>query len=141
MRACGPAPRIAVALAAVGFIAPGLAAEKLEAGAAAKGELAYVRYCVSCHGKTGRGDGPLAADLRIPVPDLTTLASRSGGTYPYDRVVRIIASGDTVRGHGTEDMPAWGDAFKKTKGTEAKTVEEAIRNLAEHLRSLQRSTK
>ena len=132
---------MAVTLAAVGFSVPGLAAEELDAGAVATGELAYARYCVSCHGKTGRGDGPLAADLRIPVPDLTTLASRSGGTYPHDRVVRIIASGDTVRGHGTEDMPAWGDAFKKTKGTEAKTVEDAIRNLAEHLRSLQRSTK
>jgi mono/diheme cytochrome c family protein len=133
--------RMAVALAAVGFIAPGLAAERPDAGSLAKGELAYVRYCVSCHGKTGLGDGPLAADLRIPVPDLTTLASRSGGTYPYDRVVRIIARGDAVRGHGTEDMPAWGDAFKKTRGTEARTIEDAIRNLAEHLRSLQRSTR
>lgn len=141
MRSRGPLLRMAVALAAVGFVAAGLGAEKPDAGAVAKGELAYVRYCVSCHGKTGRGDGPLAADLRIPVPDLTTLASRSGGTYPSDRVFRIIASGETVRGHGTADMPAWGDAFKKTKGTEAKTVEGAIRNLAEYLRSLQRSTR
>jgi hypothetical protein len=46
-----------------------------------------------------------------------------------------------VRGHGTADMPAWGDAFKKTKGTETKTVEDAIRNLAEYLRSLQRPAK
>jgi mono/diheme cytochrome c family protein len=140
MRARGLLLRTAVACVGIVLAAPAIAADKPGAPAA-KGELAYTRYCVACHGPTGRGDGPLAGDLRIPVPDLTTLSARSGGTYPYDRVVRIIGSGDTVRSHGTADMPAWGDAFKKTKGTEAKTVEDAIRNLAEYLRSLQRSTK
>jgi mono/diheme cytochrome c family protein len=136
-------PRIAVSLVAVGLaVAPVLgAAEKLDAAAATKGETTYVRYCVSCHGKTGKGDGPLAGDLRVAVPDLTTLASRSGGTFPFDRVVRIIGSGEAVRGHGTEDMPAWGDAFKKTKGIEEKTVEAAVRNLAHYLLSVQRPAK
>ena len=126
------------------FVAPSrvqAADKKPDVGAAKKGELTYVRYCVSCHGKDAKGDGPLANDLRVPVPDLTMVSARSGGNYPYDRVVRIIQSGETVRGHGTADMPAWGDAFKKTKGTETGTVEAAIRNLAKYLRSLQRSTK
>ncbi len=135
-------PRIAVSLVAVGLaVAPVLGAAELDAAAATKGETTYVRYCVSCHGKTGKGDGPLAGDLRVAVPDLTTLASRSGGTFPFDRVVRIVSSGEPVRGHGTEDMPAWGDAFKKTKGTEEKTVEAAVRNLAHYLWSVQHSAK
>jgi mono/diheme cytochrome c family protein len=103
----------------------------------AKGRIVYVRYCVSCHGKEARGDGPLAKDLRVPVPDLTTLAARSGGAYPLDRVVRIVSRGNEVRGHGTADMPAWGPAFNRTNGIEA-PVDEAIRNLARYLGSVQR---
>jgi mono/diheme cytochrome c family protein len=141
MRARGLLLKAVVAFAGVVLAAPAVATEKPSAAPLAKAELAYARYCVACHGPAGRGDGPLAADLRVPVPDLTTLASRNGGTYPQDRVLRIISSGDTVRGHGSPDMPAWGDAFRKTKGTEARTVDEAIRNLAEYLRTLQRPAK
>ena len=47
-----------------------------DAAAAAKGRVTYGRYCVSCHGPQAKGDGPLARDLRVSVPDLTTLAQR-----------------------------------------------------------------
>ena len=104
---------------------------------AARGKITYSRYCGSCHGPAGRADGPLARDLAVTVPDLTTLAARSNGTYPYDRVVGIITHGETRRGHGTADMPAWGDAFKKTEGIAAPTAEAAIRNLAHYVWSLQ----
>ena len=102
-------------------------------GYASKGQITYVRYCVACHGKEARGDGPLAGDLRVPVPDLTRLAERSQGAFPYDRVVRVILGGEKLRGHGTQDMPAWGPAFKRTEGIEAATVDEAVRNLAHYL--------
>ena len=108
-----------------------------DAAAAAKGRVTYGRYCVSCHGPQAKGDGPLARDLRVSVPDLTTLAQRNGGKFPHDRVVQVIQDGETVRGHGTADMPAWGDAFKKTKGTGEATVDAAIRNLSQYLRTLQ----
>ena len=121
------------------LLAPSVRADtRLDPSSAAEGKLTYVRYCVSCHGKTGLGDGPLARDLRVPVPDLTTLAARSSGQFPYARVVRIIESGEEVRGHGTPDMPAWGDAFKKTQGTNAPTINAAVRNLAHYIWSLQR---
>lgn len=125
--------------AAVLILAPLTAAQRAaDPGAARKGAVTYVRYCVSCHGPTAKGDGPLASDLRVPVPDLTDLAIRNGGRYPYDRVARLIGSGEIVKGHGTADMPAWGDAFKKTEGTGEKTVEAAIDNLDHYLWSLQR---
>jgi mono/diheme cytochrome c family protein len=121
---------------------PARAAEgRPDAAAAAKGQVTYGRYCVSCHGPGAKGDGPLAGDLRVAVPDLTTLAQRNGGTYPYDRVLRVIQSGETVRGHGTPDMPAWGDAFKKTKGTGEATVAAAVRNLSHYIWTLQRPAK
>ena len=111
---------------------------KPDGAAAARGAVVYVRFCVSCHGPEARGDGPLAADLRVPVPDITTLASRNGGRFPEARVRRIVESGEPLRGHGTPDMPAWGDAFKKTAGTDTRSPKEAIRNLTHYLWSLQR---
>jgi len=127
-------PTLGLILAPAAFAAD----TALDAAAASKGQVTYERYCVACHGTTGQGDGSLAPDLRVPVPDLTTLRTRSGGAYPSDRVMRIIKSGEVVRGHGTVDMPAWGDAFKKTKGTEEASVDAAVRNLTHYLQSIQK---
>jgi mono/diheme cytochrome c family protein len=122
---------------AAGWVLAG--AKGPDARAATKGQITYLRYCVSCHGPGARGEGPLAGDLRIAVPDLTTLGTRSDGVFPYERVVRIIKNGETLRGHGSLEMPAWGDAFKKTKGTEGASIDEAIANLAHFVWSLQRT--
>jgi len=35
------------------------------------GKRAYTKECLSCHGKTGKGDGPGAADLKLPPSDLS----------------------------------------------------------------------
>jgi mono/diheme cytochrome c family protein len=36
------------------------------------GEELYMKHCKSCHGKTGLGDGPKAAELDTPSGDFTT---------------------------------------------------------------------
>lgn len=36
-----------------------------------QGQMAYERYCASCHGTTGKGDGPQAKRLRSRPTDLT----------------------------------------------------------------------
>lgn len=112
---------------------------QLDANAAAKGGMSYQRYCAVCHGASARGNGPLASDLRVPVPDLTTIAARSGGKFPAERVQKVISSGENLRGHGSADMPAWGDVFKRTAGLDGATPDQAIRNLAHYLWSLQRN--
>lgn len=76
-----------------------------------KGRQLFETYCASCHGRTARGDGPIAEQLRRGVPDLTRMAVRSGGMFPEDRVYRII-DGRDVPAHGDRDMPVWGDAFR-----------------------------
>lgn len=40
------------------------------AGSIARGRALFAEHCVSCHGESGRGDGPLAKDLRPPPADL-----------------------------------------------------------------------
>jgi mono/diheme cytochrome c family protein len=37
----------------------------------AAGQKVYLKRCVACHGKTGNGDGPDAADLGIHPPKLS----------------------------------------------------------------------
>jgi mono/diheme cytochrome c family protein len=72
----------------------------------------YVRYCASCHGAEGRGDGPLAESLTKPPADLTQLAKRNGGAYDERAVMAAIDGRRQVAAHGTRDMPVWGAIFE-----------------------------
>jgi mono/diheme cytochrome c family protein len=76
------------------------------------GAALYVAYCASCHGRTGRGDGPVAEYLKIPPADLTGIASRAKGVFPAYEAGRIIDGRQIVRAHGDAAMPVWGDAFR-----------------------------
>lgn len=40
------------------------------------GKTVYVKECQSCHGKTGKGDGPSAKDLDIPAGNFTLVATQ-----------------------------------------------------------------
>jgi mono/diheme cytochrome c family protein len=75
----------------------------------------YKTYCATCHGLTGRGDGPLVEHLRKAPPDLTKYTARNGGVFPSERLRQII-DGTGVGAHGDRDMPVWGDAFRTSRG-------------------------
>jgi mono/diheme cytochrome c family protein len=77
------------------------------------GSRLYLRYCSDCHGPIGKGDG-IIADLMTPRPiDLTQLAKKAGGKFPFYEVVGKIDGRETIRAHGAPDMPVWGEAFEK----------------------------
>jgi mono/diheme cytochrome c family protein len=101
----------------------------------------YKRFCASCHGLEGRGDGPVAVTLKSMVPDLTTLARRRRGEFPAVQVRRII-DGQTVRPpHGSRDMPVWGWEFAAAQGADEAARQrsrELIERLVEYLRTIQR---
>jgi mono/diheme cytochrome c family protein len=40
------------------------------------GKRVYVNRCAVCHGLSGKGDGPLAAQLKTPVADLTQIQKK-----------------------------------------------------------------
>ena len=44
----------------------------------AEGERIYESFCASCHGRYGRGEGPLATSLQVRPPDFTDPAWRAG---------------------------------------------------------------
>jgi len=99
------------------------------------GADAYKRFCASCHGVSGRGDGPVAASMRMAIPDLTELARRAGGEFPVERIRRIVDGRTVVAPHGPRDMPVWGHEFRTAQpGSE----EAVIDRIVAHLRTLQR---
>jgi mono/diheme cytochrome c family protein len=108
----------------------------LDQALAYRGEQPFRTYCGACHGKTAKGDGPLAKDLKVAPADLTKLSERNGGAFPFEMVMKTIDQGRSVRGHGTQDMPAWGAAFKTTAEGEG-DGKQTMRELAHYLWSLQ----
>jgi len=95
-------------------------------------------YCAACHGKTARGDGPLAANMKKPPPDLTQFAARNGGVFPAALVAKIIDGRQPITGHGGPDMPVWGDAFKASRrDSSEESVQARIQAIVEFLEHIQ----
>jgi mono/diheme cytochrome c family protein len=105
------------------------------------GAQLYGRFCASCHGFKGYGDGPVAASLKITVPDLVRLAQRHGGVFPEEQVRKIIDGRTNLPPHGTRVMPVWGFEFNVQnvdKPDPQRRTEEMVARLTEYLRTLQR---
>lgn len=71
----------------------------------------YLKNCSACHGESGKGDGVVSGLMNPRPTDLTQLAKKNGGSFPYMEVFQVIDGRQTVRGHGDPDMPVWGDIF------------------------------
>lgn len=48
-----------------------------DAAAIAEGKKLFLKECASCHGKKGKGDGPSAADLDVPVGNFASEATQN----------------------------------------------------------------
>ncbi len=127
-----------VAVFLTGFSSPEVQAQAFERYS---GEVTYQRFCASCHGETGRGDGPVADGLKISVPDLTLLAQRHGNDFPESALRKIIDGREIIIVHGTRYMPVWGYEFWLEEGADEAAqlnVEIIVENLLEYLESIQR---
>lgn len=103
---------------------------------AASGKQTYMHYCASCHGENGKGEGPAASSLKTPPPDLTTLAKRHDGKFPYEYVGGVVRFGKPISAHGSPDMPIWGPIFSFVDFNEA-VIRKRIKNLCDFLASIQ----
>jgi mono/diheme cytochrome c family protein len=104
------------------------------------GQALFLRHCASCHGLSGKGDGPLASSLQRDPSDLTEIARRSGGSFNEADVMAVIDGQRSVTEHGPREMPVWGAVFEqKFEGTRYGSLTTLYhgRALTDYLRSIQ----
>lgn len=99
----------------------------------------YMSFCVSCHGWTGKGDGPAGPALTTPPADLTQLSARNGGKFPRTKIQRYLEGELPVTAHGSREMPIWGKVFRR-ESTGAETRMQFFA-LTEYLESIQAEPK
>ena len=89
----------------------------------AGGELEYQNACAICHGVDARGNGIMSRYLTVKPTNLRQLRLTPGGAFPFWEVYRKIDGQFEIRGHGTRDMPIWGDRFRAQAGGDAKSAQ------------------
>ncbi len=89
------------------------------------GQFEYRMGCAACHGADGKGMGPVGALFGKPPADLTVLAKKNNGVFPFNSVYEVIDGRQVVIAHGTRDMPIWGDRYTPNlnKGVSPKASE------------------
>ena len=100
---------------AAAMMVPGIANAQGTAG-----EIEYTQACAACHGASGKGDGPVAPFMNVPVPDLTKIRANNDGDFPFQELIEMIDGRNAERQpgpHGTA-MPVWGDRFMMESGHE-----------------------
>jgi len=141
------------AVAVVGWLT--VTSARAEDQGVVQGQKLYTKYCASCHGATGKGDGPQAASTTPKASDLTLIAKRNGGKFPFYEVMMLIngRSPDSQqsnaslpglpKAHGDPSMPVWGEVFSReelSKGTSLDLQLQAtgkIMMITEYLQSIQ----
>ncbi len=89
----------------------------LAAGDAAAGQTTFTMFCASCHGDTGKGDGPVGQVLQPPPRDLSL------GTFSFDTdgdgnagtdadLMNVISNGAAEYG-GSDQMAPWGPSLSE----------------------------
>ena len=101
----------------------------------------YRAYCASCHGKNGKGNGPVAPALKATVPDLTVIAKNNRGQFPVARV-RSTLTGEEgmIASHGSREMPVWGPIFHDERAP-VDLGPVRLNNLVKYLESIQVSAR
>lgn len=77
----------------------------------ARGAEFYRTACAQCHGNDGKGAGAVAQYLTVKPSDLTTLARRNNGMFPFVKVGEIVDGRGEIPLHGGREMPFWGQMF------------------------------
>jgi mono/diheme cytochrome c family protein len=130
-----------------GFLASAVLLAALPLAVAAEDLAAYTapqlfqRFCASCHGRDGRGDGPVAPFFKLAPPDLTGLSRRNGGTFPSERVHRIVDGREVVTPHGARQMPVWGLELAMAAGDSPQgrqQAEKSITMVVDYLKTIQK---
>ncbi len=106
------------------------------------GKREFQRSCATCHGMEGKGDGPSASALNVKPADLTQMSKNHSGVFLFWRTYEKISGADEapIRGHGTREMPIWGERFRLERGASEEYhmgVRGRILSLVYYLQSIQ----
>ena len=106
-----------------------------------QGRAYFLRYCASCHGVEGKGNGTVSRSLKIKPADLTQLQKRNKGQFPLEKVMATIDGRTRIEAHGESKMPVWGELFEKEAmpqkdPTAAATAK--VKVIADYVATLQR---
>lgn len=96
----------------------------------------FIDYCASCHGSEGRGNGPVARELRVAPSNLRLLKQKNGGKFPTRRVQGSIDGRGMPPAHGLPEMPVWGAMWKRQGLSEAQ-VRARIISIASYIDTIQ----
>ncbi|MGE0821133.1 MAG: cytochrome c [Candidatus Binatia bacterium] len=111
-----------------------------EAVVLSSGKAEFQHYCATCHGESGRGDGPMATLWKKQPADLTRLTKKNDGQFPFWGVYKTIDGREQVMAHGTRSMPVWGAHFLVEEGgapLDEHTVLGRILSLVYYIESIQ----
>jgi mono/diheme cytochrome c family protein len=75
------------------------------------GKSEFQSSCAACHGIDAEGKGPLSRQLKVLPADLTVLAKKNNGVFPFQTIYEVIDGRKEVAAHGTRDMPIWGNRY------------------------------
>ena len=80
----------------------------------------------------------MAQVLKVRVADLTELAKKNGGRFPFKRVEKRIDGTESAgMAHGTKEMPIWGPIFSQVT-TDEDFGKVRIHNLTKYIETLQK---
>lgn len=125
-------------LAAIALLAMAAApAAAQQANVLNRGKLEYRENCEACHGQSGMGEGKMADRLSAKPPDLTRIAKRNGGEFPFWTVYTAIDGEKPVRAHELSPMPLWGARFRDEEKEGKPPMYLRILALTHYLESIQ----
>ena len=106
-----------------------------------QGRAYFLRYCASCHGVEGKGNGTVSRSLKIKPADLTQLQLRNKGQFPLEKVMATIDGRTRIEAHGESKMPVWGELFEKEATPQKDPTAAAtakVKAIADYVATLQR---
>jgi mono/diheme cytochrome c family protein len=106
-----------------------------------QGRAYFLKYCGSCHGVDGKGDGPVSRSLKVKPADLTQLRKRNNGVFPLEKVMASIEGKTRISAHGESKMPVWGEIFEKQASGQKDPAEASaakVKVIADYLSTIQR---
>ena len=101
-----------------------------------RGRALFEQHCASCHGKSGRGDGPTAATLARKPTNLTVMQQRSGAFFRA-QIESAVQGTNASLAHRAPDMLVWGALFRANARGNRSAADARLRDLVAFIESIQ----